>query len=384
MNFDFTTANRILFGRGKIKEVGPIAAYLGGKVLVVTGNTLLRAQSVINELNRHKIEHVLFQVPSEPTTEIALAGVNFARHNLCTMVVSIGGGSVIDTGKVIAALLTNSGDLLDYLEVVGKNHQLTKRSAPLIAIPTTSGTGTEVTYNAVLTSPEHRVKVSIRSPFMIAKIAIIDPELTYSMPPSVTASTGLDAMTQLMEAFVSNKSNPLTDGICREGLHCATRSLHKAFRHGHDAHAREDMSVASLFGGLALANAKLGAVHGFAGVIGGMYSAPHGIICARLLPYVMETNIHAIKKQMPHSTALHKYDEVARIATNNHSAKASDGIAWLQELCGFLHTPSLQEIGLTKSEFPQIVAMSKKASSMKGNPIELTDAELYDILEQAY
>jgi alcohol dehydrogenase class IV len=384
MVFEFTTAARILFGRGKLIEVGPIASGIGGKALVVLGNSPERAQPLFDELRTHSIDHVLFRIPSEPTTDIALAGVSFARQNRCSMVISIGGGSVIDSGKVIAALLTNAGDLFDYLEVIGEGHHLKSPSAPFIAIPTTSGTGTEVTYNSVLTSLAHKVKVSIRSPLMIARVAIVDPELTYSMPPPVTASTGLDAVTQLMESFVSNKANPLTDGICKEGLHRAGRSLFKAFRHGHDANAREDMSIASLFGGLALANAKLGAVHGFASVIGGMYSAPHGIICARLLPYVMEMNIRAIKRQIPHSTALHKYDDVAQIVTGNHTAKASDGIRWTQELCKELHTPSFHEMGLTKEDFPQIVAMAKRASSFKGNPIELTDAELLDILEQAF
>ena len=161
-------------------------------------------------------------------------------------------------------------------------------------MPTTAGTGAEVTYNAVLGVPDQQVKVSMRSPLMLPRWAIVDPLLTHSMPPELTASTGLDALTQLIEAFVSNKANPLTDGVCREGLQRAGRSLRRAFEDGDDADAREDMSLASLFSGMALANAKLGAVHGFAGPLGGMTTAPHGVICGKLLPYVMQANVRAL------------------------------------------------------------------------------------------
>ena len=195
----------------------------------------------------------------------------------------------------MAALLTNEGDLSDYLEVVGKGRPLQNPAAPCIAVPTTAGTGAEVTYNAVLGVPDQHVKVSMRSPLMLPRWAIVDPLLTHSMPPELTASTGLDALTQLIEAFVSNKANPLTDGVCREGLQRAGRSLRRAFEDGSDAEAREDMSLASLFSGMALANAKLGAVHGFAGPLGGMTDAPHGVICGKLLPYVMQANVRALQ-----------------------------------------------------------------------------------------
>jgi alcohol dehydrogenase class IV len=290
---------------------------------------------------------------------------------------------VLDTGKVVAALLTNSGELMSYLEVIGEGQPLTRKSAPYVAIPTTAGTGAEVTRNAVLDSPEHGVKVSMRGPFMLPRLALVDPDLTLSMPPLLTAVTGLDAFTQLLEAFVSNQANPLTDAICRQGLLQAARSLKKAYLDGKDAEAREDMCLASLFGGLALANAKLGAVHGFAGPLGGMYNAAHGALCAGLLPHVMAANITALHTRKPASPALARYDEIARIITGSPTAVADDGIKWVQDLCLQLHIPSLSAHGLKRSDIATVVTKSQKASSMKGNPIELTEAELREILQKA-
>jgi alcohol dehydrogenase class IV len=278
-------------------------------------------------------------------------------------------------------MLTNSGDLLDYLEVIGRGREIEHRSAPYIAIPTTAGTGAEVTQNAVLSSPEHRVKVSMRSPLMLPTLAIVDPELTYSTPPDVTASTGLDALTQLMEAFVSNKSNPLTDGFCREGITRAAQSLRKAYENVNDRQAKEDMSIASLFSGLALANSGLGAVHGLAGPIGGMFHAPHGVICARLLPFVLEANIRTLQSQHPESPVLIRYQEIAKIVTGNYSAQVDDGLEWIQRLCRTLIVPGLSNFGLTPHDFSAVVKKSQQASSMKGNPVRLSNEALTEILK---
>ena len=383
MRFEFATATRIIFGPGSLREVAPRAAEIGRHAFVVTGRTIDRAAPLLGQLEKRGIEYVTFNVPGEPTTALAFEGVQQARQADCDSVVGIGGGSVLDTGKVIAALLTNGGDVLDYLEVIGDGQQLTEIPAPFIAIPTTAGTGSEVTRNAVLGSPDHRIKVSMRSPLMLPRLAVVDPELTHSMPPAVTASTGLDAITQLMEPYVSNKANPLTDGICREGLRRAARSIRRAYEDGSNPAAREDMSLASLFGGLALANAKLGAVHGFAGPLGGMFSAPHGAICARLLPYVMEANVQALQARAPSSPALARYDEIAQILTGMATARATDGIAWVQDLCAALKVPPLAEFGLKEADIPTVVAKSEKASSMKGNPMTLTDKELAQILRKA-
>ena len=383
MRFEFATATRIIFGPGSLREVAPRAAEIGRHAFVVTGRTIDRAAPLLGQLEKRGIEYVTFNVPGEPTTALAFEGVQQARQADCDSVVGIGGGSVLDTGKVIAALLTNGGDVLDYLEVIGDGQQLTEIPAPFIAIPTTAGTGSEVTRNAVLGSPDHRIKLSMRSPLMLPRLAVVDPELTHSMPPAVTAGTGLDAITQLMEPYVSNKANPLTDGICREGLRRAARSIRRAYEDGSNPAAREDMSLASLFGGLALANAKLGAVHGFAGPLGGMFSAPHGAICARLLPYVMEANVQALQARAPSSPALARYDEIAQILTGMATARATDGIAWVQDLCAALKVPPLAEFGLKEADIPTVVAKSEKASSMKGNPMTLTDKELAQILRKA-
>jgi alcohol dehydrogenase class IV len=326
---------------------------MGQRTLVVTGRDQSRAEHLVSQLTANKLNPVSFQVEGEPTVEIVQAGLKQARVAKCDVVVSIGGGSAIDAGKAIAALLTNPGDPLHYLEVIGRGHPLKKEPAPYIAVPTTAGTGSEVTRNAVLTSIEHKVKVSMRSPMMLPSLALVDPQLTFTMPPEVTASTGLDALTQLMEPFVSSKANPLTDAICREGMQRAARSLSRAFQYSRDPAAREDMSLASLFGGLALANAKLGAAHGFAGPIGGMFpTAPHGVICARMLPHVMQTNIQALKDRDPQNPALQRYDEIAKIVNGDQGAVAVHGIVWIDKLCQELSVTPLFAYGLTEADFP--------------------------------
>ncbi len=384
MKFEFATATRIIFGSHVLEEVPPIAADMGHRVFVVTGRTLERAAPLLDQLSAEGLKTVPFSVPGEPTTATVLEGVEQARQATSDLVIGMGGGSVLDTGKAIAALLTNSGNLLDYLEIVGHGKQILQAPTPYIAIPTTAGTGAEVTRNAVIGSPEHGVKVSMRSPLMLPRIAVIDPQLTLSMPPPLTAFTGLDALTQLMEAFVSNKANPLTDGICREGMRRAARSLRKAFQDGKDQAAREDMAVASLFGGLALANAKLGAVHGFAGPLGGMFAASHGAICGLFLPHIMEANAHALKTREPGSPALARYEEVAQILTGVPTARAADAVKWVQDLCRIFEVPPLSVYDLKEKDFPGVVAKVRKASSTKGNPIVLTDDELIQILQKAF
>jgi len=383
MRFEFTTATRIIFGAGTLREVGALAAEMGKRALVVTGQTIVRATPLLDALREQGIEYALFSIAGEPTTEMARLGTQHARDEQCDLVIGFGGGSPLDAGKAIAALLTNGGDPLDYLEVIGRNQTLTKPSAPYLAIPTTAGTGTEVTRNAVLKSPEHQVKVSLRSPFMLPRIALIDPELTYTLPPAVTATTGLDAFTQVLEPFVSNAPNPMTDAVCREGLRRAARSLRRVYEHGEDAAAREDMALTSLFGGIALANAKLGAVHGFAGPLGGMFPAPHGAVCARLLPFVMETNVRALRERFKNSDALQRYKELAQILTGSEVATVMDGVSWVQELCVALCVPPLAQYGMTPADVSTVVEKAAKASSMKGNPVTLTTEELTEILTNA-
>lgn len=388
MRFEFATATRILFGPGALQEAALAAATLGRRALVVTGGSVERAAPLLEQLKAQGVEATTFAVAGEPTMATILAGVERAKELACDLVIGLGGGSVLDSGKAIAALLTNGGDPLDYLEVIGRGQALARPAAPYIAIPTTAGTGSEVTRNAVLASPEHRVKVSLRSPLMLPRLAIVDPELTYSLPPSITASTGLDALTQLIEPYVCNSANPLTDALCREGIVRVARSLQRACEDGKDPTAREDMALASLFGGLALANAKLGAVHGFAGPLGGLFPAPHGAICARLLPSVMKANVRALQARAPETgrsveRPYARYDEVARRLTGRDDATAPDGVVWVQDLCAALAVPPLSQYGLTEADFPTVVAQAQKASSMKGNPIPLSDEALTEILREA-
>jgi alcohol dehydrogenase class IV len=383
VNFEFATATRIVFGPGRINDAGAIAREFGVRALVVTGRDPKRADRLLANLLSAGVSAVTFSVPGEPELATVEQGVALARAERCELVIGFGGGSAIDAAKAIAAMLANDGGLLDYVEIIGRGRPLLKSSAPFIAIPTTAGTGAEVTRNAVLASPEHQVKVSLRSPLMLAKVAIVDPELTYDLPPALTASTGMDALTQLIEPFVCNRANPMTDGLCVEGLRRAARSMRIVFSNGKDKDAREDMAVASLFGGLALSNAGLGAVHGFAGPIGGSFPAPHGAICAALLPHVMAMNLRALRQRDPRGSALYRYEEAARWLAGDMKAKADDGLKWVRALVLDLKVPRLASFGLQREHFPDLVAKAAKSSSMKANPIVLSPEELTEILELA-
>ncbi|MFQ3663029.1 MAG: iron-containing alcohol dehydrogenase [Chloroflexaceae bacterium] len=383
MRFEFATAGRIIFGAGALREAGALAAALGRRALVVGGANPDRLAPLLETLRATGVALVTFAVAGEPTVEAAAAGAALARAEGCDLVVAMGGGSALDAGKAIAALATNPGDPLDYLEVVGRGQPLVAPPLPCVAIPTTAGTGSEVTRNAVLGVPAEKVKVSLRSPLMLPRVALIDPELTYGLPAAITASTGMDALTQCLEPFVSPAATPLTDGPCREGLRRAGRSLQRACYDGSDREAREDMALASLCGGLALANARLGAVHGFAAPLGGMYAAPHGAICARLLGPVMAANIGALRKRAPHSPALARYAAAARLLTGEPAATAEQGAVWATALADELGIPRLAAYGISTGDFPAIVARASRASSMQGNPITLSDEELTAILHAA-
>jgi len=383
MRLEFATAGRIIFGPGTHEEFGTIAGELGKKALIVCGSNPARIKPLVTAIEAANMQYSCFEVHGEPTVEQIADGVNQARLAESDLVIGFGGGSVIDSAKAIAGLVTNPGAILDYLEVIGKGNQLSVPALNCVAIPTTAGTGAEVTRNSVLASPEHRVKVSLRSPFLLPRLAIVDPKLTCDLPPSITASTGLDALTQLIEPYVSVRANPITDGFCIEGMRRVARSLRRAFEHGQDLHAREDMALASLFGGLSLANAGLGAVHGFAAPIGGMFHAPHGAVCAALLPHVMNINRRALRDRPSDSQALRRYDSIGAILTGSEKATTVDGIRWISQLCKSLQIPGLREYGIAESDIALLVEKAAKASSMKANPIVLTHEELTQALQAA-
>jgi alcohol dehydrogenase class IV len=380
-SFEFATAERIIFGAGKLNDLGKQIKGRAKCLLLVCGRSSDAIPRVREILSAQEIPCTEYQVHGEPTLEVVRQGVIVGRD--CDTVIGLGGGSVLDTGKAIAALVTNPGDVFDYLEVVGKGQPLVHPSLPYIAIPTTAGTGSEVTRNAVIESTEQKVKVSLRSPSMLPRIALVDPELTYSLPPAITATSGLDALTQLIEPFVSVKANPMIDAICREGMRHAAQSLRPAYENGVDKEAREGMALASLLGGLGLANAALGAVHGFAGPLGGMLHAPHGALCARLLPFVMGANLKALEMRQPEHTAMARYIEIAQILTGDKNATAHDGVKWALELVNDLKIPTLSAYGLNTENFPEAVEKTMMANSFKGNPIALNEAELRGILEKA-
>lgn len=384
MKFELATASRIVFGPGALRGIGALARDYGTRVLVATGRDASRAEILLELLRETGVHATTFSVAGEPEISTIKDGVALAKKEKCEFVIGFGGGSAIDAAKAIAAMLANDGDLLDYLEIIGRGKPLMKPSVPFIAIPTTAGTGAEVTRNAVLASPEHGLKVSLRSPFMLAKMALVDPELTYDLPPAVTARTGMDALTQLIEPFACLRANPLTDGWCEEGLGRAARSLQIVFHNGQNKSAREDMALASLFGGLALANAGLGAVHGFAGPIGGAFpNAPHGAICAALLPHVMQANIRALRERDGQSRALKRYDRVAQICTGNEYATADVGVDWVRQLVEELNIPRLGTYGIKPDHIDELVKKAAQASSMKANPILLTPEELAEALRLA-
>src|SRR5581483_7040991 len=380
MRFEFATAARIVFGVGSVREAAPAAASLGRRALVVTGASTDRAAPLIQDLEAKGVAYVRFAIPGEPTLDLIRQAATYARQDHCDVVISMGGGSAVDSGKAIAALLTNPGDPLEYLEVIGRGQPLVNAAAPFIAIPTTAGTGSEVTRNAVLGSPEHHVKASLRSPAMLARLAVIDPELTLHLNRPLTASTGLDAVTQLIEPYVSSRANPMADQFCVEGLRHAAAALPRAYENGGDRAARESMAFAALLGGLALANAGLGAVHGFAAPLGGMFSAPHGALCAAVLPHAMEINVEALRSRAPQNDALTRYDEVARLVTGSPHATADDGVRWIAALCRKLEIPPLRTYGVREQHIPGPVEAARRTSSMKGNPVSLSAEELSAIV----
>jgi len=381
--FEFATATRILFGEGTIGQAAPAAASLGTRALLVTGADTTRCAPLMRALHDTSLPFIPLAIAGEPTIQQIRSASECARDERCDLVIAMGGGSAIDAGKAIAAMLKNPGEPLDYLEVIGRGQPLERTPAPMIAIPTTAGTGSEVTRNAVLASPEHRVKASLRSAAMLPRLAVVDPELTLELPPAVTASTGLDALTQLIEPYVSRRANAMTDLYCREGMRCAAAALPKAYTNGADRAARRDMAWASLLGGLSLANAGLGAVHGFAAPVGGMFPAPHGAVCAAVLPYAIDVNIRALRQRAPESDALRRYDEVARLLTGNPQATAADAVEWTAEICRRLEIPPLRSYGVRPQDFDELAQKAAKASSMKANPIELTHDELMEIVTRA-
>jgi alcohol dehydrogenase class IV len=386
--FELALPGRILFGSGSVAGAGPAAAAFlasqgngsspGAKALLVYGGDDFRIASLLSSLDKAGVERVGFSIRREPRFEDARAALALARAEGCAIAIGCGGGSAIDLAKAVATLLANGGDPLDYAEVIGAGKPLREPSLPCIAIPTTAGTGSEATRNAVLSGDG--VKVSLRSPTMLPSLAIVDPELCSGLPPRATADTGMDALTQLIEPFVCSVPNPFVDALCMEALPRAIRALPRAYRDGKDAEARQDMSFASLSGGIALANAKLGAVHGLAGPLGGAFPIPHGAACAALLPSVCEVNIRVLRERFPESPVLGRYSQLARLLAASTKAAAEDLVPALRELCAGLDIRPLKAFGIVPEAFSSLAAKALASSSMQGNPVSLLASELEEIL----
>jgi len=381
--FEFATAQRIVFGPGTCRELPALAAGYGRRVFLVTGANPERYAALFAALRAGLDSVETFAVRGEPTVALAEAGVQHLRASASTVVVAIGGGSVIDAGKAIAALAANPGEALDYLEIVGRGKSLPSAPLPFIAVPTTAGTGAEATRNAVLSVPEARVKVSLRSAAMLPRVALVDPELALGLPAAVTAATGMDALTQLIEPYLSCRANPMTDALCRDGIGRVAGALPRAFVAPDDLRARNDLALGALYSGMALANAGLGAVHGFAGPIGGAFAAPHGAVCAALLAPVLRANLDALRARAPGHPALARMTEVACWMTGDSAATADAAATFCAELSRKLAIPGLGAWGVRSADVPGLVEKAAAASSMKGNPLPLTPAELAAALEAA-
>jgi alcohol dehydrogenase class IV len=376
MQFEFATAGRILFGLGVSSQAPTVVAEFGARALVVTGGSPGRSGIVLESAAQ-------FIVECEPTVAMAEAGAQLARERGCDVVVGIGGGSVLDAAKAIAALAANPGPALNYLEVIGQGQPLLHAALPVVAIPTTAGTGSEVTRNAVLAAPECGLKVSLRSPSMLPKVALVDPALAVSLPPATTAATGLDALTQLIEPYVSARATPLTDALCRDGIPRIVAALPRVFGSPADMEGRVLMALGALFSGMALANAGLGAVHGFAAVLGGQFTAPHGALCATLLPAVLRGNVQALRDRDAAGAALERYRDVARWIGAEPDATAECAADAAERLVSQFRIPRLAEWGVRSTDVAEVARKAQQASSMKANPVKLTSSELEQILMAA-
>jgi len=382
MNFEFATAARLIFGQGSIRQLADLSQTFGSRVFIVTGKDSSRTTAALQQLTESGRQLTHFSILAEPTLEEIRLGASIAQKTQAQLVIGIGGGSAIDAGKAIAAIAQQPEDIMHYLEVIGKGQPLTAAPLPYIAIPTTAGTGAEVTRNAVLSSTEHGVKVSLRHAAMLPQIALVDPELALHCPPHITATSGMDALTQCLEAYVSCRAQPMTDALCRDGIQRAVRSLELVVSQGHSLPAREDMALAALFSGIALANAGLGAVHGFASPIGGQFRAPHGAICAALLAPVWESNLEAVRRIGSPETAA-RFQSAAALLTQDPAAEPEAALPYLRALTQRLNIPKLHTWGIKEEHLADIATKAAQASSMKGNPVPLTHSALIHALRGA-
>ncbi|HYE19604.1 MAG TPA: iron-containing alcohol dehydrogenase [Tepidisphaeraceae bacterium] len=373
--FESFGVGRVIFGRGVITKLPDVLAALGRRAIVIYNGEGL-GERVAALAESAGVVCVVRRQRGEPTVADVDAHVAEARKAECDCAIGAGGGSAIDAAKAVAGLLTNGGAVTDYMEVVGRGQKITRPAAPWVAIPTTAGTGAEATRNAVIGLPAKRFKASVRSELLLPRVAIIDPELGVSVPPAVTAASGMDAVCQLIESYTSTGANPVTDALALRGLAMATPALSRAYADGGDLEAREAMAVAAYLSGVTLTSAGLGAVHGFAAPLGANFPVPHGVVCAALLPHVIAANVAAARAENLSQT-VRRYDEVARAM--DVPDVAAHCAAWARELA----IPAFKAFGLTDAHVPEVVALARTASSMKFNPVVLSDDALATVLKRA-
>ncbi|HLQ19689.1 MAG TPA: iron-containing alcohol dehydrogenase [Tabrizicola sp.] len=372
--FGITAPGRILFGRGEAAKAPVLIRSFGPRGVVVHGANPVRAAWLVEALGP---DVLALPCAGEPTLTDLTAALAVAREHQPDWVVSLGGGAALDLGKALAALIPAPDGPMEHLEVVGKGLALKADPLPFIALPTTAGTGAEVTKNAVIGLPEAGRKVSLRDERMVARLAIVDPALTDGCPKAVTLASGLDAVTQVIEPYVSSKATPYSDALTRPVIRPGMEALMRLMQ-GEDREARDRMAWVSLCGGMALANAGLGAVHGFAGVIGGMTGAAHGAICGALLGPVLQVNRAAASGQ-----AHARLDEVCAALAGVLGSTADEAPLALQAWAWAEGLPGLVSLGVREDQHTEIVSMATDASSMKGNPVRLSDDQLHTVLSLA-
>ncbi len=379
--FAFATATEILFGRGQVAAAPGRIAALGRRVLLVGGATPTRGDALAAALAAAGCRVTRFAVPREPDMALVEAGVALAREAATDVVVALGGGAVVDAGKAIAALVPAPRPMLAHLEVVGDGLPLDAVPLPFVAIPTTAGTGAEVTRNAVIGVPEAARKVSLRDLRMLPRLAIVDPALTDHCPRAVTLASGLDAITQVIEPYVCTRANPLTDALCRDAIPRGLAALQRLMA-GEDPRARDEMAWVSLCGGLALANAGLGAVHGLAGPLGGLTGAAHGAICGTLLPHVLAANRDAVTD--PGLAArLEKVGNWIGAAFGQPGAPVTTAAALLADWSRAAGLPGLAGLGIDPAAQAAAAEAAATSSSMKANPAALDAAGLRAVMAAA-
>lgn len=375
--FGIQTPGRILFGRGVAAQAPALIAGLGGRVLVVHGASAARAAWLMSGLTALGAGVQGLPCPGEPDLPMLEAALVRARRFAPQVVVGLGGGAALDLAKALAALIPAPGGPMDHLEVVGRALPLTVAPLPFVALPTTAGTGAEATKNAVIGLPDHGRKVSLRDDRMLARLAIVDPALTDGCPRGVTLASGLDAVTQVIEPYVSSRATPFTDALCAPAIPLGLAALLRLMQ-GEDARARDDLAWVSLCGGLALANAGLGAVHGLAGVIGGMIPATHGAICGALLGPVLQMN-----RERASGAAAARLAQVCGWIGAALGAEASMAPVSLAGWARQAGLPGLQAQGLAPGQHAQVAQAALLSSSMKGNPVAVDVAALQVALAAA-